>query len=94
MAPSDRRSTREINLSHAELIRRLQALPAAQQAEVYDFVEFLASRQPAGQAAAERAVNEAQAATSNPPHKPVWLDKPFEVPGFTPMSREEANARP
>jgi hypothetical protein len=36
-------------MSHAELIRRLQFLPAAQQAEVYDFVEFLASRQTAAE---------------------------------------------
>lgn len=81
-------------MSHVELIRRLQALPPAQQAEVYDFVEFLASRQPAGQAAVGPQIQESQGATSNPAHKPVWLDKPFQVPGFTPMSREEANARP
>lgn len=81
-------------MSQVELIRRLQALSAAQQAEVYDFVEFLASRQPAGQAAAGPDVHGTQAAAANPPHKPVWLDKPFEVPGFAPMSREEANARP
>ena len=78
-------------MSHAELIRRLQSLPAAKQAEVYDFVEFLASRQPAGQVA---GVHDTQEAASNPPRRPVWLDKPFEVPGFTPMTREEANARP
>ena len=81
-------------MSHAELIRRLQALPAAQQAEVYDFVEFLASRQAASASAAERAVDPSQDATSTQLHKPVWLDTPFEAPGFTPMSREEANARP
>lgn len=81
-------------MSHAELIRRLEALPAAQQAEVYDFVEFLASRQPAASAPAERAEHEPPDPASNPPRKPVWLDKPFVVPGFTPMSREEANARP
>ena len=74
-------------MSHAELIRRLQALPAAQQAEVYDFVEFLASRQ----AAVERAA--AAPATLSQTPLAAWLDKPFVVPGFTPMSREEANAR-
>jgi hypothetical protein len=75
-------------MSHAELIRRLEALPAAQQAEVYDFVEFLASRQ----AAAERSAT----ATPNLSQTPLaaWLDKPLVVPGFTPMSREEANERP
>lgn len=34
-------------MNHAELIRCLQTLPATQQAEVYDFVESLASRQAA-----------------------------------------------
>lgn len=77
-------------MSPAELIRRLQALPAAPQAEVCDFVEFLASRQPAGLALAE---HERPCPAANPPREPVWLDKPFVVPGFTPMSREEANAR-
>ena len=81
-------------MSHAELIRRLQTLPAAQQAEVVDFVEFLISRQPAGLAPAERAAHEPPGPASNPPRKPLWLDKPFVVPGFTPMTREEANARP
>ena len=81
-------------MSHAELIRRLQTLPAAQQAEVVDFVEFLASRQPASLAPAGQAAHEPPGPASNPPRKPVWLDKPFVVPGFTPMSREEANARP
>ena len=76
-------------MSHAELIRRLQALPAAQQAEVYDFVEFLATRQAA---AAQRAAD-APATLSQSPLA-AWLDKPFVVPGFTPLSREEANARP
>lgn len=81
-------------MSHAELIRRLESLPPAKQAEVHDFVEFLASRQPAGLAPAARAEHEPPGPASNPPRKPVWLDKPFVVPGFTPMTREEANARP
>ena len=75
-------------MSHAELIRRLQALPAAQQAEVYDFVEFLASRHAAAQHAAAAPTTLAQSPLA------AWLDKPFVVPGFTPLSREEANARP
>ena len=81
-------SPREIDTSHAELIRRLQTLPAAEQPEVYDFVEFLASRQ----AAAERGAG-ASATLSQTPLA-AWLDKPFVVPGFTPLSREEANERP
>ena len=75
-------------MSHAELIRRLQALPAAQQAEVVDFVEFLASRQ----AAAQRAA--AAPATLSQSPLVAWLDKPLVVPGFTPLSREAANERP
>lgn len=73
-------------MSYAELIQRLQALPAAQQAEVFDFVEFLASRQ-AAQAAA------APPATLSQSRLAAWLDKPIVVPGFTPLSRDEANDR-
>ena len=75
-------------MSHAELIRRLQALPAAQQAEVHDFVELLANRQ----AAAQRAAAAPTTLSKSP--LAAWLDKPLVVPGFTPLSREEANARP
>lgn len=74
-------------MSHAELIRRLQSLPAAQQAEVYDFVEFLASRQAAAGAA------EAPSTLSQSPLA-AWLEKPLAVPGFTPLSREQANEWP
>ena len=75
-------------MSHAELIRRLQTLPAAQQAEVVDFVEFLASRQAATQRAAAAPTTLSQSPLV------AWLDKPLVVPGFTPLSREEANERP
>lgn len=75
-------------MSHAELIRRLEALPAAQQAEVYDFVEFLASRQASASTAAP------QAATLGQSRLAAWLDKPMVVPGFKPLTREEANERP
>ena len=68
-------------MSHADLIRRLQTLPSAQQAEVVDFVEFLASRH----AAALRAAG-APATLSQSPLA-AWLDKPLVVPGFTPLSR-------
>ncbi len=74
-------------MSHAELIRRLQALPAAHQNEVHDFVAFLASRQAAAGAAA------APPATLSQSPLAVWLDKPMVVPGFKPLSREEAHAR-
>ena len=74
-------------MSYAELIQRLQSLPAAQQAEVWDFVEFLASRQ-AAQARATAPSTEASL-----PRVPMWLDESLRVPAFTPLSREEANAR-
>jgi len=75
-------------MSHAELIRRLQTLPAAQQAEVIDFIEFLASRQAAAQRAAAGPTTLSQSPLA------AWLDKPLVVPGFSPLSREEANERP
>lgn len=75
-------------MSYAELIQRLQALPAAQQAEVFDFVEFLANRLAAAQSKA------APPATLSQTPMSAWLDKPLVVPGFTPLSREEANERP
>lgn len=77
-------------MSHAELIQRLQALPAAQQAEVFDFVEFLARRQAVTQAA---TAPPEQTSVAGQRRLPMWLDKPVEVPGFTPLSRDEANAR-
>jgi len=75
-------------MSYAELIERLQSLPAAQQAEVFDFVEFLASRQAAAQAVAAPATTLGQSRLA------MWLDKPIVAPGFKPLSREEANERP
>ncbi|MEO7854939.1 MAG: hypothetical protein ABIR94_22225 [Rubrivivax sp.] len=74
-------------MSHAELIRRLQALPAAQQAAVADPVEFLANRHAPTEVAPPAAGPLSQSQLV------VWLDKPFKVPGFVPMSREVANAR-
>jgi hypothetical protein len=38
------RNKKEANMGYAELLRRLQALPQDKQAEVFDFVEFLARR--------------------------------------------------
>lgn len=75
-------------MSYAELIKRLQALPAAQQAEVFDFVDFLASRQAAAQTVAAPVTTLRQSPLA------AWLDKPMVVPGFKPLSREEANERP
>jgi hypothetical protein len=61
-------------MSHAELTRRLQALPATQQAQVYVFVELPASRQAPAPAAAEPA------ATLGPLRLAAWLDKPLVAP--------------
>lgn len=75
-------------MSHAEPIRRLLSLPAAQQAPETDIAESPVS----GQDAATSALA-APAPLSRSPLA-AWLDKPFIVPGFTPLSREEANERP
>jgi hypothetical protein len=42
--PIRNRDAKEHNMGYAELIERLQALPPNKQAEVFDFVEFLSSR--------------------------------------------------
>ncbi len=70
-------------MGYAEIIEKLQKLPEEKQAEVLDFVEFLAARlhrepfssSPQGGALAELRAH------------------PFLVKDFRPMSREEANAR-
>lgn len=71
-------------MGYAELIARVQTLPAARQAEVFDFVEFLASRE-----AATTPITPTLAQT------PLahWINHPVVTPGFKPFSREEANAR-
>ncbi len=75
-------------MTYADLIQqRLQTLSPAQQAEVFDFVEFLASRRAA-------AVTLPAADASLPERLPMWLDESKRVPAFEPMSRDEANARP
>ncbi len=71
-------------MSYAELIERLQSLPKAKQAEVFDFVEFLAAR---NQAERGDEHSLAQSSLAN------MIKNPLRAPGFTPLSREEANAR-
>lgn len=71
-------------MSCAELIERLQALPEAKQAEVFDFVEFLATR---NQADRNQEQTLAKSALAD------MMKNPLHVPDFTPLSREEANAR-
>ncbi len=75
-------------MSHAEPSRRLLSLPAAQQAPETDIAESPVSRQDAAPPAP------AAPATRSRSPLAAWLDKPFIVPGFTPLSREEANERP
>lgn len=71
-------------MSFAELIEHLQALPQAKQAEVFDFVEFLAARSreetTPGKTLAESSLAQ-------------WINNPLRVDRFTPLSRDEANAR-
>jgi len=72
-------------MSYAELIeKRLKTLPDAKQAEVFDFVEFLATRNQV-----ENNIEHALAKSS----LVDMMKNPLLVPGFTPLSREEANAR-
>jgi hypothetical protein len=71
-------------MSYAELIERMQTLPEAKQAEVFDFVEFLAARNKA-----ERNEEPSLSKSS----LSDMIKNPLLAPGFTPLSREEANAR-
>lgn len=73
-------------MGYAELIETLKTLPQEKQAEVFDFVEFLALR--AGlhrPASADGSVRPRPLAS--------YLAAPFRVPGFKALTREEANAR-
>ena len=71
-------------MSYAELIERLQTLPEAKQAEVFDFVEFLANRNQL-EHDQQKTLAESSLAT--------MMKNPLLVADFTPLSREEANAR-
>jgi erythromycin esterase-like protein len=72
-------------MSYAKLIeQRLLTLSEAKQAEVFDFVEFLATR---NQAERNEDQVSAKSALNN------MMRNPLKVNGFTPLSREEANAR-
>jgi Protein of unknown function (DUF2281) len=71
-------------MGYAELISRLQVLPEAKQAEVFDFVEFLASREVM---VAPAPLTLGQTSWAE------LLKNPMRIPDFTPLSREEANER-
>lgn len=71
-------------MSLAELIERLQTLPEAKQAEVFDFVEFLANRNPAAPKI-EKTLADSPLAE--------FMKSPLTVDEFTPLSRDEAHER-
>jgi len=71
-------------MSYAELIERLQTLPEAKQAEVFDFVEFLANRY--------QAMSKNDKTLADTPLAEL-IRNPLQVDDFTSLSREEANAR-
>jgi len=71
-------------MSFAELIEKLQTLPADKQSEVIDFVEFLANRIRRDSLAQESKIQSALSAMRS---------SPLTVRDFSPMSRDEANAR-
>jgi len=72
-------------MGYAELIeKKLLTLPEAKQAEVFDFVEFLAARNQTERSEEHTLANSSLAA---------MMKNPLRVTGFTPLSRDEANAR-
>lgn len=71
-------------MGYADLISRLQVLPEAKQAEVFDFVEFLVQRNQAEQEDSKTLADSSLAA---------MMKNPMRVSQFTPMTRDEANAR-
>jgi hypothetical protein len=70
-------------MGYAELISRLQVLPQAKQAEVFNFVEFLVERNQAEQHGHKTLADSSLMAL---------MKNPLRVSQFTPMTRDEANA--
>ena len=71
-------------MGYAELIHTLEQLPKDKQAEVLDFANFLAQRIPKQEARPKTLAESSMAR---------WIREPVGVAGFTPLSRDEANAR-
>lgn len=71
-------------MGYAKLIETLQNLPEEKQAEVFDFVEFLAQ---------QAKKEEPQPKTLAESSLAYWMNNPVGVADFQPLSREEANAR-
>ncbi len=68
-------------MGYADLISRLQVLPEAKQAEVFDFVEFLVQRNQAEQQAIKTLADSSLA---------TMMKTPIRVSEFTPMTRDDA----
>jgi len=71
-------------MSYAELIEKLQTLPEAKQAEVFDFVDFLANR---NQVESKTEKTLAQSPLAD------LMKNPLIINDFTPLSRDEAHDR-
>jgi hypothetical protein len=71
-------------MGFAELIERLQTLPEAKRAEVFDFVEFLAKRNP--------VEPKFEITLADTPLAEL-IKNPIRVDDFTPLSRDEAHER-
>lgn len=70
-------------MNYAELIEKLQKLSETKQATVLDFVNFLVERNEASLQENKILANSSLA---------DLMRNPLRVAGFTPLSREEANA--
>jgi len=71
-------------MGFAELIENLHTLPESKQAEVFDFAEFLVQKNQ------EKPQNGGTLADSS---LAEFIKNPLQMDQFTPLSREEANAR-
>jgi hypothetical protein len=73
-----------MTMGFPELIEHLHSLPESKRAEVFDFAEFLVQKNQEnpqiGKTLADSSLAE-------------FIKNPLQVDGFTPFSREEANAR-
>ena len=75
----------EGEMGYAELIeKRLLTLPEEKQAEVFDFVEFLATR---------NQVERREEQTLTDSSLAEMMKNPLRVTEFIPLTRDEANAR-
>ncbi len=71
-------------MGYAELIETLQKLPEEKQNEVFDFVEYLASR---------AALNVSTRSEKSQSALAQMRTRPMMVSNFSPMKRDEANVR-